>query len=320
MKQTLTILTLFLHFVGLSQDWLTDKEELKGNVKSVQYHSTTYISEDEEDWWIEDCEYRYNEQGFLIESSLSRKIYDDYQNGIYRIFDETGTYCLVEYEIRDSDTASATKFKYDSLNRVIEEFYYRNDFSNTFYKVYDHNGYLSKEYALIRGRDTSSNIYQYDDLGRKIKDIDTSYSCVIVKTWKYDVYSNIIQEKSDLKKAPKTTIFTINEDGTREKKVLDNNPDDDRNYQIDYSYNDLNQIVHEIRKYLDGRVQYDVTYEYNQNGDIIVKSYLDLENNDNGRVEMVIEYEYDSKGNWISRTSYYEDTLDQEETRKIEYY
>ena len=320
MKQIITTLSILLHFVGLSQDWLNDKEELKGNVKFVHYKSTTYLSTNKEDWWIENCKYHYNEQGFLIKSNLERKLYYDYHNGVYRIYDEEGTLCLTEYELRDHDTSSTKTYTYDSLDRVIQEYYYRNDFSNTFYYEYDHKGYLSRRYALIRDKDTSDHIYEYDDFGRKIREVDTSYSSVIIKTWKYDIHGNITREISERKKAPKTIAFTIHEDGTHEKKVLDKNPDDKRNYQIDYTYNDNNQIVHEIKKHLDGRVQHDILYEYNERGDVIVKNYLDLKDDGSDRIKLKTKYKYDSYGNWTSKTSYYDGELDQEETRKIKYY
>lgn len=174
--------------------------------------------------------------------------------------------------------------------------------------------------VLQRSKDTIRNVFEYDENFRKIRESYTSSSNVIIQSWNYDERGNVIQEKSELLKAPPTRIFTIEQDGTRTKEVMDSNPDDNRNYQIEYAYNDLNQKTGEVKSHLDGRIQYDLTYEYNQNGDVISESYLNLKKENGERSKIRIVYEYDSYLNWIKKRSYYEEQLEQSETRTIEYY
>lgn len=319
MRHTITITILLLHFMGFSQDWLHDKEELKGNVKSVHCRSTMYITEDPQDWWILDYFDYYNTNGFLIAYDRIQKTLDTNQRSISRIFDATGTHCLVEFKFQGDDSDS-TNFKYDSLHRVTKSIYERSDFKNTHYYKYNNDGTLFKEYSIVRGGDTISTIYDYDGAGRKVMQTDTSRSCVIVKFWKYDTHGNVLQERSDLRKAPKTIVYTMKEDGTREKEVLETNPDDQRDYLIDYQYDEMGQVRHEIRKYGDGRIQYDVTYEYNEHGDAISENYLDLDDPNGNRIKANIQYEYDDHGNWILKRSYYDGILDQKENRTIVYY
>jgi hypothetical protein len=319
-NRVIILLGILLHFSCFSQDWLHDTLDLKGSVKTLKYSSTEYISDDEDEWWISNNEYEYNRNGFLVRSNLDEKIFDTYHHGIYRVFDESGTMCLLHYELNNGDTMSATRFIYDSLDRVIEAYYYRADFSNSHYYVYDNQGKLSQEYGIVNTNDTISNIYKYDDAGRKVEDLDTSYSCVILKSWVYDANDNVLQEKSDLKKAPSTIKVKMCEDGTYQKEIIENNPDDHRSYQINYTYNELNQIEHEVKMYLDGRILYDVLLEYNKRGDVIAESYLNADNPKEDRFKLRFKYKYDAEGNWISKRQYYSGDLEKEEYRVIEYY
>jgi hypothetical protein len=252
MKQLFTILLILIQFISLSQIWPTEKENLNGKVKHLIINSITYISEYEEDWLKQDQDFYYNEQGFLYKGVNTVDFYGISQSGLFRMYDKLGTYCLIEYELNEKDTISETKFIYDSLNRITQKKYQRKDinFNNTFYDIYDLKGNLIREFSIPDNNDTISKIYVYDNLNRKIKETDTSYSCVIIKSWKYDLTGNLIEEKSELKKAPKTIIVNMGKNGVESEKTLTNNTDDDRNYQIIYYYNNFGNLYVDLNIYL----------------------------------------------------------------------
>lgn len=318
--QLIFISIFFFNFYIFPQDWLNDKEDLKGNVKSVYYEKLTIVGEDENNWWNEKIEKQYNDKGYLIKSDLQRTMHGNYQYGIFRKFNEEGTQCMIEYEIINSDTNHVSYFIYDSLNRVEKKIHYcYGEQCSTSYFYYNENNQVSECYTLmLYDKDTNRIIYEYDDFGLKIRESDISSSCVIIKTWEYDQRGNITLEKSELQKSPGTTVIRVNSDGTREIESIDNFPDDDRNYVITYEYNENNQLIHEIRKYLDDRIRYDVSYNYNEKGLIASESYLTSECCEDGNA--TFQYRSDDHDNWVLISKKGHKILSEVEKRVIEYY
>ncbi len=322
MKRIIIIPILFLSFFSFSQDWLEDKENLNGKVKSVNYKSILFFGDQEEDWWTENNIFEYNLNGFLIRHVLSVSIDGSWSNSIFRVFDKDELLCLEEYVVYENDTSSRYVFEYDSLRKTKKVILFSDGYHwSTFNYFYNDKGLVKECFTVIqRNNDTIRNLYEYDEYGHKVKDSDLSSSCIVIKTWKYDLLGNIIEEKSELIKAPGTTIVTIENDGTRSEKRLDKNPDDDRNYQINYSYNSKNQVDHMVEKYLDGRIKNDIIYEYNQSGDVIAEYRLIFGEETEERYKRSIAYEYDSNGNWIKKNTTSNVEVDREEKREIIYY
>jgi len=318
--QILIILAISFNSICHSQDWLNDKVDLNGNVKSVYYSSTTYVGEDENNWWKESLEKHYNNNGFLIKSDLHRIMHGYYQYGIFRKFDKEGMRCIVEYEIINDDTVSVSNFTYDSLGRVEKNIYYsQGEHWSTFYYVYNEKHQISECFVVIQhNKDTNRMVYEYDDFSRMIKQSDISNSCIIIKTLEYDEKGNLTQEKSELKKSPGTTVIKVNSNGTREIERVDNFPDDDRNYVITYEHNESNQVIHEIRKFLDDRIQYDVAYAYNEKGLVATESFITSECCEDGNA--LYEYKFDDHDNWISISKKGHKILSEVEKRDIEYF
>lgn len=319
MKQLLFIYLAFSSFSLFSQDWLNDKENLKGEVQSVHYKSTRFMNDMTEDLWTSDNFYSYNSNGFLVKSVLYRSMNGPEYDATYRIYNQDENRCLVQYYIEEKDTSSKYLFEYDNLGRTEKVTFYSSGWHwSTFYYVYNEAGLVKECFAVIqRDNDTIRNKYEYDRFGNKIKDTHLSYSSDLVKTWLYDENGNLIEEKSVLIKAGNTIIYTINTDGSVEKKeIVGINPYDDDNYVINYAYNDNHQIIKEVKSYLDDSIQYNVSFTYYENGEINTKCYLNPKDDE----KLSFEYKYDSEGNWILKTTYWNGILDRKEEREITYY
>ena len=319
LKSLIFIFLIISHY-GSSQKWLLDKEDLNGNVKAVYYNSVTFVGENESDWWTEESSKYYNEQGFLTESNTRQVMFGEYIEGVFRIFDEQGEQCLIEYFILNDDTISTSYFDYDSLSRVKKcIFFSRDKHWSTYNYSYNKKGRLDECLVVLeKSKAKIRDVYKYDVFGNKTKHSHTSDNYVVVKTWKYDKHGNIVLEKSELKKAPSTTVVTLNDNGAREVKRVNNFSDDDRNYVISFEYNQINQIIREVKKYLDGRTWYDYAYTYNNRGFVETKTFLNAKCCDDG--VMSYTYKYDNMGNWISIIQSGPSALDMEKHREIEYY
>jgi hypothetical protein len=323
MKQLIALSLILLHFHLCSQEWLEDKEDLKGDVKSVRYTSG-YFFEYSEFNRSDDNYYEYTSKGFLSRSILSSSESGPAYNGIRRIFNEDGDRCLEDYFIFNGDetTASKTVFEYDESGKVKESVHYTDpeEHWNTSYHIYNEAGQLCERLIVIRhDGDTLRDIYEYDASGRMIKHSDVSSSCVLIITWNYDAHGNLTEERSILEKAPRTISYTVNADGTiGEPQILENDPDDERNHVTSYTYNDRRQVIRKVQKFPDGRLQYDITYKYNRNGDADTEYYRDRESGKRSKSSFV--YKYDTHGNWTRKDSYRNHKLYRTEEREITYY
>jgi hypothetical protein len=321
--KTIFLTYFFLQsFFTFSQEWRTEKEDLIDNVKSINHKKTYFLSEDKEDWMYEDNNYEYDKNGYLTRWDLTGTMNGNEHYVRFRLFDLTTNLCKNEYVISKGDTISKYTFFYDDFGKTSSSILYNDgEHWSTFNYLYNEKGFLKECFVVIqRDNDTIRNLFEYDNEGRLIKDSHISSSSVIIKTWKYNQLGNLIEEKSELLKAPPSIIITTDVVGTTSKKILDLNPDDHRNYVINYSYNKLNQKVQEVRKFLDGRIQQDVIYEYDKKGYVIREYFLDINLKTKKRIKTSIIYAFDSHGNWTSKVTLSDKNKDEEETRIIEYY
>ena len=320
MKKLILFLFIICCNFLFSQDWLEDQENLKGHVKSINYNSIVF-KENTEDNWIDNFEYHYNAKGFLIQSDIKSYAFGGtYHNGLFRIFDEEGVRCLTEYNIIDGDTTSKCNYEYDSILRVKKGIYFSDDsHCSTFNYLYNKDSLVIECFVILQqDNDTIRYIYEYDKSGYKIKETHLGSSKEKYKIWQYDQKGNLVHHKSFEEKSPTTTVYTIYEDGTRDKKTVETDPHDEDNYIVDYVYNESNQVIREVRKYLDDSLYHSFVFTYNEIGDVLSKTSF----NDDGSKKwtLIFEYLYDIQANWISKTATWEGVIDQKEERKIEYY
>lgn len=319
MKQIIIISFFLIQFTALSQDWLEDKENLNGNVKTLNYNSISYKQYGED--WIENFEYQYNTKGFLTKNDLKSYIFDgSAHSGLVRVYDDEGTHCLTESIILDDGSTSRFNFEYDTLQRVKKAIYYSgNEHWSTFNYLYNSKGLLTERFVVLqRSNDTIWNIYKYDEFGNKIRDSHISSTWDKYLTWQYDQHGNLLQKKSFEEKSPTTTVYTIYEDGSRDKKTVDRDPHDEDNYIVNYTYNDKNQVVREVKRYLDDSLYHDIQYTYNEKDDVLTETFV----NEDSTIKWILyyEYKYDVNGNWVSKIIKWNNEIERKEEREIEYY
>lgn len=125
MKKLFLLTLLLCHSSAFSQDWLEDKENLKGNVKFIHYKSTKFL-QDPDEKMKEDQQFYYNPKGFLTKSDIKMDFDEVSRWGVNRIYDSSGMHCLMEYPFPYEDTTTKRNFEYDSLGRVRQANYYSN--------------------------------------------------------------------------------------------------------------------------------------------------------------------------------------------------
>jgi len=323
MRYIILPIILILSLSASAQNWLEDKENLKGDVKFLHIESGMFNGDSIYSPWRYDT-FQYNPQGYLVRSFRSNWKYSNYNNGFFRTYNAEGTLCEVDYYLNDGDTTSRCYFEYDSLNRATIGIYHSGKSHwSTFNYLYNESGLLKEYFAVIkRDGDTIRNVYTYDDMHRKIKDHHISnnrYDSQEITTWQFDENGNILVEKMlDLNPGSKT-IITTEADGTRhiEKREPTGKYGED-SYIIKFKYNKAGQAINEVKTNLDGIVEYDISYTYNKQGDAKTENYAKT---DKREASVVInEYVYDHKGNWVSKISSWNGEPDFKATRTIEYY
>lgn len=325
MQPFIVIVFLLSCFPAFSQDWISDdwwedKAALKGNVRSVDYTSTVMIGDSEEDWMRQHYQYSYNVNGLLDRASFSDDLYGSEYNVIYRVYDETAMRCLTEYFLFERDTTNITVFDYNSTTGRLERssVYISGSFWSTSQYSYNAAGLLTESVAIVPTlKDTLREMFEYDLRGYKVRHVDVSRSWMVVKSWVYDSEGNLTEERSELKTPSETIVHTIHENGEREVQKIANDPRDDRNYSIAYTYNDRKQITREVKKYLDGEVDHDILFSYGENGEITKETYI---LKDRKQLEKNIAYTYDLRGNWILKTSSWDSGVFKIEERVITYH
>lgn len=322
MKQIITFLILTLSSFSFSQDWQQDKENLKGNVKYLGFNSTIYHGEDERNWEIINQRFYYNTNGYLVKSTyFFNNDAAGYYHGTYRIYNDAGNQCLEQYFIIKNDTMLNCQLEYDSLNRMIKGVVIRDGrYCSTCTYLKFEDGSIRKCYpTYIDANDTIWDIFEYDQLERMVRNEHNASTFITTKSWKYDERNNVIEEKSEILKAPPTTTYIMNGVGSVKEKITEEvGLTDDRNYKIIHSYDTNNRIIRSVKKQLDNRILEEVTFTYNQHDDAIVENHLKSES----EVESIytVVYEYDVYFNWIKKTTYKNEIIFREEERQIEYY
>lgn len=322
MKHTIKILILLNCFLSFSQDWQQDKESFKGNVKYVEFNSTTYHDEDKRNWEIINQRFFYNANGYLLKSVyFFNNDSTDYFHSNFRIFDKEGNKCLEQYFILNGDTSRNCQLEYDSLERMTKGVVVKDGAycSNCIYEE-NESGILRKCYLSINnGNDTIWDIFNFDNMRRLIREQHISSTFIRLKTWQYDSKNNLIEEKSEVLKAPPVTIYEMfNIDSIKSIQILDPDPNDFRNYVITYSYNKDNQLIHQVEKFLDNRIKKDIHFTYKKHGALVFEKHSKAEFDSESTIKVVLEF--DKTGNWIKKMGFKDEKLFFEEIRRIEYY
>ncbi|MGV3611948.1 MAG: hypothetical protein ACO1N0_13410 [Fluviicola sp.] len=310
MRSIIFLICLLFSTSVCSQDWMNDKEDLKGQVKSVYYTSRVFSGDGSEEFF-QINRFEYNKNGFLIRFGSSETADGKESYSFYRIFDEIQNRCLLEYTLFDGDTSSKHVYEYIEEGRYKRQKNY--DKQGTIKYLYNHKGLVTQQLTGI-----SETLYVYDESGRKIKEAYTSETFEQIKTWSYSEDGKLLEEKSEVKKAPPTIVIKVNDDGTYgQEKVLEQNPDDDRSYWISRSYNTKGLLEKETTRYFDGRFQYCKVFAYRSDGNIAQESTI---TEDGKKVDQLVTYEYDSQGNWIKRLEYWDGKIECIQERVILYY
>jgi hypothetical protein len=322
MKQTIKILILLNCFLSFSQDWQQDKESLKGNVKYVEFNSTTYHDEDKRNWEIINERFFYSKNGYLLKSvNFFNNDSTDYFHSTLRTFNKEGNKCLEQYFILKGDTSLNCQLEYDSLARMTKGVVVKDGAycSNCIYEE-NESGILRKCYVVINnGNDTIWDVFNFDSMQRLIREQHISSTFIRLKTWQYDSSNNLIEEKSEVLKAPPSIKYEMfNIDSIKSIQKLDPDPNDYRNYIITYAYDDDGQLIHRVEKFLDNRIKRDIQYFYKKNGALVIEKHSKAEFDTESTLKVVLEL--DKTGNWTKKIVYKNEKLFIEETRRIEYY
>jgi len=309
----------------VAQDWLKDTCALNGNVKSVRYESAIYFGGKE--YATEDYRYEYNPQGFLIRSNLSSSHAGKNYNAYYRIYDETGKHCLVQYYIQSKDTASRYDFTYTNLGNVDKAILYNwGKRWSTYNYVYDEKNMLSEYFVVIhRDGDTIRNYFEYDEAGRIIMDAHISETYKKYKYWQYDSNGYLKEEKLlDSNWAGRTTYKMDNDGNVLDKETIDNSKMayTKESYITKLIYNEQGQVSKETKTDFEGRLVTENIYTYNEEGfeATLISFYAAKEDKSEYTINFIYTYTYDSQGNWITKTASRNGEMFQEEKKKIEYY
>ena len=292
MKRNIVLILLSLiAFIAYGQeqpDYRNDlqKENLRGNVKTVYLYSFDYDGEKVLDWT-----YIFNVEGFLISKA----------SGPHNMF---GEYTTIKY---DSDK----HFKEEILTDKNANELYRDLY------LYDLDD-KDKLYEVIRSRDTVTlfdEIYKYDKEGLLVEIEKTdnkgnkSYCNFVYNSGvlTYMIYGN--EEKM---------IMTFNGDLLRPIELLSNHNGVTTHNRVDY---DSNGNAIKIEAEIDGKWLSQELRDYDQYGNITKITLFDSKGQSFER--QANSYEYDDYGNWIRLTqTFFEDdeTTTKIKERIIEYY
>lgn len=323
-KFTSTLLFFFVFSIPLiAQDWTEDTCTLKGNVKFLTHSSVSNLFAAEENWQTLDLDYEYNEQGFLVRYNISASYFGENANTNYRIYDETGMRCLIEYQLQDGDTASRYEYSYNAKGKVEQALLYRwGDLIRTFNYVHDERGLLIEYYVDIpEAGYTSHHYYQYNASGRKIGESESHPSHKEIWFWKYDENGYLIEEQLiDSNWASSTTIKVKKNGKHGRRKTVDysKNVNTTESYTIKFTNNEKGQVISKSRTDANGKPVSDYTYTYSDQGDEITKIHYNYEKERSN--EWSFTYTYDEQGNWITKTVYFSGQLFEEVKRKIVYF
>lgn len=301
------------------QDWIKDTCEIKGPVKNLIYTSKTYYSTTDYEW--QELTYEYNEERYMVRHNRSSSVFGTNYNSYYRVFDKSGTKCLVDYYIQDGDTASWKKLTYKKGKIVKSVLYNWGKYWNTTIYTYNEQGLLSGHVCTTADGWVHPESYNYDANGKIIYHEDISSTVKVLKYWKYDDRGLLIEEKYlDSNWAPRTTHYMDN-DGYIDSSITVNNGKSaytEDSYIHKFSYNEKGQLIEKIETEVDGTIVSKLNFTYNQYGDLETQVFYSSKHDKT--YNYTLEYEYDHYGNWTSKITKVDGNLDQEETQKITYY
>lgn len=296
-------------------------DQIKGNVKSVVETRTMTLGEEKELWRRETRELGLDSKGNIIKNDLVRSFPDDYQYGFTRVYDSLTNLLKIEYVHLNHDTLETNIYQRDSLNRIKDILTYDGErLSKLTRYLYLKNNTENHQEISQRKKDTSNNFFQYDEEGNLLKEFIQTNHFEHMIIHKYDEKNRLIETKSLILKSPSGLILTINEDEENELSEANvvGDVEDFRNYILQFEYNSKGECIREIRRLIDHRIYYDLTYSYNENGLITKINRANSVCCDAYKNE--IKYEFDSKGNWIRKELVGTGSILYVTTRIIEYH
>ncbi len=317
MRYLLLSITILSGVFSSAQDWKNEKEDLNGRVKLIAHSMERFIKSKPEPYITWFKEYTYNRNGYCINYERSKTENSSPSNVTIRDFDTSQTICLRERSGYNGDTSRLEEFFYIDSTLVASNYYIDGELWRKSVYEFNKNGALINEVSFLhKDGDTIVDSYRYNENAQKTSFHHISSSSERLISWTYDLNGNCIQEKSELIKAPGTVIISIQPDGSEKKEYLVVDPDDYRHYIIDFVYDNQNLKVREIKKFMDGRVQHDLSFKYFNNGDLKVEYNTGVDASEG----INYEYRYDSENNWIEKIHYIDKRVIVKETRKIEYF
>jgi hypothetical protein len=324
MRYFLYILFTFNILTIYSQSEVVDNSSLKGQVKSFIYESKFYFTPGIIDVFKK-IEYQFNVNGKIThKSNISYFDFDEdtsYSNYQWN-YDILGNYLSEELYYQNSELFSKTQYKTDSSGRVLNSLYFNgNEFYNTKIYIYNESKKLTEIKCKTINGFESSEFYNYDNKGNMIYYAENSPTLKQNHYWTFDENNRLIEEKYLDTNWSSQSTYIMKENGELEllnEKDFSNNPNTEASYLIYYKYNPQGYLIEENKLKLNGTIITKSSFIYNENGDAIREDFFDSEMNKT--FIKLYEYIYDHKGNWISKTTYIDRDVLQNETRKIIYY
>lgn len=237
-----------------------------------------------------DLMYQYNNEGLETEFLCfkdgliySKRFMVNHENGIDIMFEDF---------IDGKSLGSSLFWRFDNHERLI---YDRGD-----YLSYDINGYVSKKTRIDKDNNVEkTKCYKYDTKGNKIEkcSYDANNRLYFRANWKYDVIGEV--EKYE----------AFDNNGKRDECFI-------------YIYNDSGQIIEEISFWYENEIKDVDTYEYDEQGNLILWTSRDERLGDYS--EFHYSYEFDYQNNMIRKRvitedekPFYENTYDYDSNNNL---
>jgi hypothetical protein len=303
-----------------SHDWIKDTCEIKGPVKSLDYHSKNYVYPGKVEW--EKNHYEYNEQRFMVKLDRSSSWSGENFNAYFRVFDNSGILCLIAYNLADGDTTSRTEFTYNTEGNAIESNYYTGGkYWNTTTYTHNDHGLLTHQSCKLANGNIFEESFQYDDNDKKVYHEDVSTNVTQLKYWIYNDLGYLMEEKNlDSNRAPRTTYYMSNEGDVDSTVKADNSKNvyTKDSYILRFTYNKAGREIENIKTDADENLVSKSTFTYNKMGYKKTQVYFNAKNDQT--YNYTYQYQYDNYGNWTSKITKFDGKLFREETQIIKYY
>jgi len=316
MIRNLYLIVLICSFSAHAQDWKRDTCNMNGSVKYVKYESKggSMPSKRTDE---------YNYQGFLVNSDRYWSGFFAGHNGIYRIFDESGTHCLKESRAYDKIISQYSNMYYNELGQLEKQILYNDDIHwSTYNYIYDINGNLIEEFVIIQSDlDTIYHYFEYDYQGRMTKDSDISERKKKIKSWEYNEKGILVKMISLDTNWTSATYNEVDKNGDWVVvKKVDNSeiPETNESYIKTYEYNKQGLLIREYTTDIDGTANWELLMTYDENGFLIEKKSINLK--EGNIFNITYKYKFDKLGNWVKKITKVNGKLEEEEKRKIKYF